>query len=298
MFKKLSRNRAFSLIELSMTLVVIGVIIVGVAQGLDMSKKFKLSSARSLTAGSPAVSIKGLALWLDATSEKAFSDPDIANSSEVETWLDTNIQRELDKTNLTQTTSSKRPLYISDAINGLPSIKFDGINDNLSIANLPGYKILQPQEVTMFLVVETDPTVGDSIIIKWGEDDRFDASIPWASNGNIYFDFDITDGRAFYTPSASDAIYKPHIFSFIHRSNETSEMRMDGVSKLTETGLDHVMDTSASFDLFLGALDNSANNPWKGFIGELLIFNRGLTALEVSQMEAYLGQKWGIKTPL
>lgn len=298
MFKKLSRNKAFSLIEISVTLVIVGIIIVGVTQGLAMSKKFKLSSARSLTASSPAVSIKGLALWLDATSEKAFSDINISNSTAIETWFDTNAQRELDKTNLSQTTVARRPLYIADAINGLPSVQFDGVDDNLTIADLPGYKLLQPKELTMFLVANTDPSVERSYFTNWDSSGgRFSTHLPWNSE-EIIFDFHYSSGRIGYTATDDDAIYKPHIFSFIHRSNEISEIKIDGSSVDTQSGLSHVMDTSEIADFTLGAANTLGGAAWKGLVGELIIFSRGLTALEVSQMEAYLGQKWGIKTPL
>jgi len=57
----MNRNlKAFSLIELSIVILVIGVLIAGVSQGGKMITKFRISAAASLTNSSPVHSIKNL----------------------------------------------------------------------------------------------------------------------------------------------------------------------------------------------------------------------------------------------
>jgi prepilin-type N-terminal cleavage/methylation domain-containing protein len=70
--KKSSNLKAFSLIELSVVILIIGVLVLGVTQGSRMLREAKLKSAQSLTTSSPVASIEGLAVWLDSTSENAF----------------------------------------------------------------------------------------------------------------------------------------------------------------------------------------------------------------------------------
>ena len=43
-----------------------------------------------------------------------------------------------------------------------------------------------------------------------------------------------------------------------------------------------------------GAQDASSTNPFKGYIGEVMLFNRALTGGEVAAIETYLGGKWGV----
>jgi hypothetical protein len=43
-----------------------------------------------------------------------------------------------------------------------------------------------------------------------------------------------------------------------------------------------------------GAKDTSSSTPFKGYIGEVMLFNRALTAGEVAAIETYLGGKWGV----
>ena len=42
------------------------------------------------------------------------------------------------------------------------------------------------------------------------------------------------------------------------------------------------------------AQDTSSQNPFKGQIGEVLLFNKALSSGEVTAIESYLGTKWGI----
>ncbi len=60
--KKITQ-KAFSLIELSIVILVVGILITGVIQGSNMVKKSQLQSARNLTTSSPVSGIKDLMLW-------------------------------------------------------------------------------------------------------------------------------------------------------------------------------------------------------------------------------------------
>ena len=69
---KLRKITAFSLIELSIVILVIGLLIAGAIQGSNMISKAALSSARTLTESSPVNSIRSLFIWFDSTSKANF----------------------------------------------------------------------------------------------------------------------------------------------------------------------------------------------------------------------------------
>jgi prepilin-type N-terminal cleavage/methylation domain-containing protein len=71
---KLRKITAFSLIELSIVILVIGLLIAGALQGSNMISKAALSSARTLTESSPVASIRSLSLWFESTSKASFID--------------------------------------------------------------------------------------------------------------------------------------------------------------------------------------------------------------------------------
>ena len=60
-------NKAFSLIELSIVILVISLLVVGVTKGSRLMSEAKLKSAQALTSSSPVNAMTGVVLWLDAT---------------------------------------------------------------------------------------------------------------------------------------------------------------------------------------------------------------------------------------
>ena len=68
-FKK---NSAFTLIEISIVVLIIGILVASISQVYEMIFEATLKSARNLSRSSRVTRIDDLILWLDATSEKAF----------------------------------------------------------------------------------------------------------------------------------------------------------------------------------------------------------------------------------
>ena len=73
--KPLNKNfkKAFSLIELSVVVLIIGILIAGITQSSRLVRAMKLNTARSLTRSSDVNSIRNLTAWFDVTAEGVFS---------------------------------------------------------------------------------------------------------------------------------------------------------------------------------------------------------------------------------
>ena len=69
---KTKNLKAFSLIELSIVILIIGILVAGVTQSSRLIREFKLTTAKNLTRNSPVSSIKGLYFWFETTSESSF----------------------------------------------------------------------------------------------------------------------------------------------------------------------------------------------------------------------------------
>lgn len=63
---------------------------------------------------------------------------------------------------------------------------------------------------------------------------------------------------------------------------------------LTITGTVAAKSNASNDNYVWGAQDTSSLNPFKGYIGEVLLFNKSLSSGEVSGIETYLGNKWGV----
>jgi|GEM_PF-1274726 len=156
-------KKAFSLFEVSIAILIVGMLIAAISKGVDMVYDMRLATARSLTDKAPINAIDNLELWLETTSKESLATgttsfvnvENPADKQAIGRWNDLNPttlnspQPYIDqlissyklnpnyKNPASQPTSTSQPLYIKDGINGLPALFFDGIDDYISpISNI------------------------------------------------------------------------------------------------------------------------------------------------------------------
>lgn len=137
----MKKNKAFSLVELSVVILIIGILIAGVTQSGRLIRQIKLSTARSLTSSSDVASIRDVTAWFEATTEGVFTDifgnTDIDDKSKIRAWRDVNPQKAISNKPIMKngvatdgSVNNSEPKYIISGINGLPSVYFDGGSNN------------------------------------------------------------------------------------------------------------------------------------------------------------------------
>ena len=156
-------QKAFSLVELSMVILIIGILIGGVSQGIDLYGDFKLTSARNLTSGSIVGRVPNLSMWWETTAENSFVNPKPNDGNLINQWNDINSQRAI-KINLLAPNDATRPAYKASAINNLPALKFSNAQ-NLRSADIKGDSFFSNNEITVFLVQNT--TGGQDSTMSW-----------------------------------------------------------------------------------------------------------------------------------
>ena len=293
-------QKAFSLIELSIVILIIGILIAGITQSSRLVAQMRLSTARSLTQNSPISSIQNLTLWVEATSAASLSTYNSTTSAytvvdqpddqtSIGAWNDINPQIIVQYRNTaTQTIATSQPKYIANAINGLPALQFDGTDDALlSPLNTSG------DVYSAFVVISSGATfVGDKSIfgpsaakgISWNV--KADGSTMGVAKSTISY-----LGTA-STPLSTNTKYILH-FRWSDASN-TIYFRINGADAGSSTANQQFSDSTTT--LKIGSESTSGMN-WNGLIAELVTFDRVLKAEEITSIEKYLGQKWGIKTP-
>lgn len=85
--------------------------------------------------------LSGLRLWLKADAITGLNDGD-----PVTTWSDSSGQAN----NATQATAAKKPTYKTGILSGKPVVRFDGVDDELTLGDLSAYF---PSAATLFVVV-------------------------------------------------------------------------------------------------------------------------------------------------
>ncbi|MCE3255108.1 MAG: hypothetical protein K0R25_602 [Rickettsiaceae bacterium] len=287
---------AFSLIELSVVLFIIGILVLGIVKGSRMIYAAKLQSARSLTEGSPVTSIEGVLLWLEPTIEKNISTSERSNGTKVTNWYDYNPQSK-DGLVATQATASNKPVYEESAINGLPAIRFSngqaggtGSNGNLQI-NLPKYS---GTTLHAFLVCKRIAYVANSNYVAFYNSTGQD----WDNTQSMMMNW---QGSA----TTFRAIRSSHLATFTHPNNGSPYIISTKFNGTTNTSyLNGIAGTTTAnvtgnfgFDKVIIGARSDTNNSINGNIAEIIVFDHALTSSEDTEVLRYLGKKWDIKVP-
>lgn len=299
----MNKKKAFSLIETSIVIVIIGIAVAAITQGTRLVQQFRLNNARSLTQSSPVPATDNLVLWLETTSTNSFQPTGYSNNSQLAAASGTKVWYDLSsrKNNALSTSNSpysSNPVYIKNGINGLPSLKFDGVSQYLDFTDPSA---LVNGSYTVFVVEQPTKTSGNF--------NYFLSSKSGSCSTNTCFSIgheNITSGT--YT------IYLSNFSNYI----ATTASDISGLTYRTDRAILH----SATFStigsrkyFYNGTLGKSDNNTtavngnssmaigntaslsggfYQGLIGEIIIFNRALDKDERWAIEAYLSKKWGI----
>ena len=299
--KKIAQEKkGFSLIEISIVVLILGIMLAGIFNYNNFVLKASLVSAKKITKSSTILRIEDLAFWLDATAQNSFKPDELVNTaflsdiSDKQTigwWQDVNLQKVYPaRLNFISSNLANRPKYYVSAINNLPALYFDG-NDSLRIENLPTTAIASENEITIFVVQNvkkgnlTTFTINSSASAD-GQNERASITAYWG-NG-IFFDFGSwkNGGRVNRYYSIASYLNKPQVISAIKNSSSSSfyiNSKLEATantSSVLNTSLNRYLEIGTSFD---------------GYIGEILIYNRALRVKERMLVEQYLMKKWKIK---
>ena len=139
----MNKKLAFSLIELSIVILIIGILVAGVTQSSRLVAQMRLASAQSVTRSADISSIRDMVFWAETSLENSITNSagslQIEDGNSVSSWNDINPQISA-KINVTQATTANQPTYKALGINGLPSLSFNGSNNillNTSTTPLP-----------------------------------------------------------------------------------------------------------------------------------------------------------------
>ncbi|MFM7620070.1 MAG: prepilin-type N-terminal cleavage/methylation domain-containing protein [Alphaproteobacteria bacterium] len=310
---KINKVKAFSLIELSIVILIIGILVAGVTQSSRLINQVRLTSARSLTFGSPVYTIKDLYSWQDAVSEKSFIDSEASNNTAISTWYDINPTALSDRINFVQTDNARKPIFISNAINGLPGLYFNGAYFLRSERNvLPFFGM---GSATIFMVFIADNVAGQKFMLmhpiaNCAKNAEIGIGVANIVSGN--FGVHAGCGIGTITNGNVISVSQPTIVSMAFLSspltagttanikifkNGGTELPLVGSGGSYTQSMGGVYGNAIS-PLLIGLRDDNNNGGYNsgfvGDIGEIIIYSRTLNTEERQAVEKYLSKKWGI----
>jgi len=294
MYKK---RTAFTLIELSIVILIIGIIAAGITQSSRLITSFRITSAQNLTKSSPVAGIENLVTWWEAVSEESFNDIESSDGVKISSWRDINPQIN-NKHNILQANNSNKPIYRKSAIGGLPSLEFNGTSQYLE---LPYGDDLNTMDFTIFAVSQpiNAPAANSygtifssrSLTAK-GYMLHVSSSLQyqtWVGTNNLNWrGANITASAILNKPILICATYNGS-------NNGSYTLYRNGSMQATTGYTPYSANTTMPFRI--GAGKNESAIPdfyFSGYIGEIIMFNRILKIEEMALIDTYLKKKWGI----
>jgi len=306
----MKKHSAFSLMELSIVLLVVGIIIAGITQSSRVVRESRIKAASSLTKGTSVNNIKGIVAWFDTVSDYSINsatngyNPD--NNDKVAGWTDINPQEQW-KIFTTQATSSLRPTYVTDGINGLPSVSFNNDSYLASLASAGGSVPLDAgsKNYTFVSVWRTSAAV-DQVVFEQNQTTVATgkrAGFIVANTGTSYgFNGEGVDAQG---ATSGFGVGSPLI----------SVITIGQAAGQNDTGLTVNVYTSSNTASYTTVVANGATNQsvsadgfyigtkgsnltgerFRGMISEIIIFNRILLAAEIRDVNDYLSKKYHLK---
>jgi PKD repeat protein len=230
----------------------------------------------------PVVPTAGLGLWLKADAGVTLAGNAVAQ------WADQSGNNRL----ATQSTASRQPLLVNNALNGKPALSFNGTGQylrfDLPVNGLSG--------MTMILVAanSANRTGGESnaenAALFWNETGEWGTVYlsPFQSNVKFRFGTGQTDNLPAYQRPAS--IGNAYSISVATKQGTTDTLHVNGQLVVTQGGKRSQIALTQSAGNVGRGYNNSTYFP--GQIAEVLVYTRALTDAERQGVEAYLKAKY------
>lgn len=249
--------------------------------------------AAKYTLGAPIASfapsdLSGLLGWYKADS-LALSD-----GAAVSAWTDSSGAGH----NLAQATGGSQPTYHTAQLNGLPAVTFDGTADHMTTSAFAS----PTAGCTVIAVLKQTPANAYRMLFNHA------AQATWATpyarvaarlsddagGGGIgqiwqFWVEDATDVPS-ETEEGTVATSTWQLMEFVYDQTNL-KIRRDGTQVATKARTGTL--TSSTRPIFLGA-DTDLGEPFKGQVGELVYYGRGLDSTELGQVRTYLQGRWGL----
>jgi autotransporter-associated beta strand protein len=205
----------------------------------------------SLLSAPPAT---GLSYWLDASDGSKIT---LAGSN-VTDWADSSPAG----VNFIQGTTANQPVYVTNAINGLPAVRFNGTSQKMVASKTANAQ-------TVFIVNNVKARANIDGIWGWNANDigiRLTAASTWAPGNNG----DFANGGQTYInglPGAAFTYSMPHLVTAVSATQRTGWI----------TSIGQYYQTSRWYN---------------GDIGEVLVYSSILSTNDRERVEGYLMNKW------
>ena len=304
-------KQAFSLIEVSIVIVIIGILIVGIIKGKDLYIAAKASTAKNLTTNSHIVRIKSLSAWYESSANDFGLGDKLKDEASIETWSDispfgkglsrgsTAISCQKDGSN------SNGCIYREDGLANIPAISFS--ND----ANFTGdTNFSASNDYTMLLVFSLKNMANNQRIIKIGDisinyiaASQSDTSkLLIASATTVDLTTTVSSAELPDFTSKCQSVTDSFLCAVvISKSQASSKIYVNSTTNYLADTKITLPTFSGEPKLFVAGPNNSSEgsipavSSFSGNIAEIALFNDSFTQKEIDKlMKEYIAKKYSV----
>jgi hypothetical protein len=278
-----SKKSAFSLLEVAITLIIIGVVAGGLVSANNIITKARNVTAQNLTNSSPLHNISGVEVWLEGSLDKSFT------TITAPSW-NNNVANKPNKVDavFVAPVSDPSAIPVYDDINRVNAVRFENVS---AVAQKGSFTIdgssLNNTDYS-FVIVETRSgsqannyfigannsagTINRSLNLGYSSDGQLIHSQGGANSyGAAIAGYDNFDG--------------PKVIIFTHSAASGNKIYINGVLAAEDpTATAHLNNITT---LLVG-------QNYSGEIGEIAIVTKELRESEITAIENYLGEKWRV----
>lgn len=232
---------------------------------------------RTSAAFTPASLGSTLVLWLKADS-LSLNDGDPVSS-----WADSSGTG-----NTATGTTTTRPLYKVNILNGMPVVRFDGTDDKLLVADANSIDLTGDQ--TIFVVVKYSGTKG-ALIDHYDNGGGFTGygfEIGQATPSKLSYWSSGKGSRQSDTPDLTTGAF--HLVAII-RTSGSVVFYTDGTAGATLTGHGNAASTNS---LSIGVLPDGTTTPLNGDIAEIIVCDTAMAGTNLTNLKTYIANKYAL----
>ena len=309
-----NHKKAFSLVEISIVILIIGLLIAGISKASDMIFDAELKSGRSLTKGAKVGRMANLVLWLETTSAESIADNERFKDTTVTMWRDINPQ-----------SASKfifkkggDPKYIEEGQNNMPAIgKFTTATElflpysseltGATVLPYPSTQIFSSGAfATIFVVLKPAATAMNLInfcpyataATTTACTGGTEISLGLGATGTLTFGFMSSSSATTTLTSTNVYATRNLIIASAIKDTENQKLFVNGGDKVALATAN--ANTFATTNVFSGTFRVGGTISPGVEIYEIIVFSSNLSDADRYSVESYLGKKYNIpmvKTP-
>jgi hypothetical protein len=258
----------------------------GLIEGRPWIGVAAVAAPTSIAESVPAATLLELESWYDASDGSSFTPNNPADGDTFTQWADKSAFAHNANPHGGATT---RPTVQTNELNAYPVVRFDGVNDGLTINPYTG--LVNAAAVTVFAVAKLTATAGYPKL--FGQAQSFDMFYSTDTNSwrfNIF-------GQSATSTGANDNAWHIHTVAFdgSQGTNATKfRYRRDKTANTLSFSGTVPTQIGSTSQLDIGFYDIGTTQFMQGDIAEFLIFTKVLTDNEIANVENYLSNKWGL----